>query len=334
MKILVTGGAGYIGSHIVLTLLSQNFEVAVFDNLSYGHKEALDIVEHISKKKISFFKGDLTHKKEIRNCIQLFQPEVVMHFASFIAVGESVIDPLKYYNNNLTGGINLLEALKKYKVRYFVFSSTAGIFGQPEEIPVSETTVKNPINPYGRSKYMFEQILEDTAQAYDFYYVTLRYFNAAGADLEGRIGEDHNPETHLIPITMEAALGKRPFLAINGDDYKTKDGTCIKDYIHVLDLADAHIKAISYLEKNKKSDVFNLGTAHGYSNKEVVDTVKRITQKKFPVQIAKRRPGDAPILIADNKKAQDVLGWKVRYNLDDIIKSAWIWETNKGSYRY
>lgn len=334
MKILVTGGAGYIGSHTVLKLMQENYEVAVFDSLEKGHKEALTIIEEIVGKQIPFYQGSLLNREEIDTAMESFKPDGIIHFGAYIEVGESVNDPLKYYQNNIVGGLNLLYTMKEHKVHRIVFSSTAAIFGQPEEVPIKETTAKQPINPYGRSKLMFEQIMDDLSHTSEFNYVALRYFNACGADLEGRIGEDHSPESHLIPLVMEAAQGKRAHISIYGTDYKTKDGTCIRDYVHVLDLADAHIKAIQYLVKEKKSDQFNLGSSEGYSVREIIEKVREITQKEFTVVESERRPGDPAVLIADNKKAKEILGWEPNLGLSEIIESAWTWEVEKGSYRY
>ncbi len=334
MKVLVVGGAGYIGSHTVLELLRKNYEVAVFDSLENGHQEALDIVQRITSKKISIYKGNLLNILEIRSAIEEFKPDSVIQFAAYIEVGESVKDPLKYYGNNVIGGLNLLAAMSEFGVNKIVFSSTAAVFGQPDEVPIKETTTKSPINPYGSSKYMFEQILEDSYKAYGINYVALRYFNACGCQLEGLIGEDHAPESHLIPLIMDAALGRRPSIAIYGTDYQTKDGTCIRDYVHVLDLADAHIKAIEFMVKKNRSDVFNLGSSEGYSVKEIINEVKKVSGKDFTVVESDRRPGDPAVLVADNKKAKEVLGWEIRYNLEAIIQSSWAWETGKGSYEY
>jgi UDP-glucose 4-epimerase len=332
MKVFVVGGAGYIGSHTVLELIRQNHEVAVFDSLEKGHIEALEIISEHTGYAIPLYKGNLTHASDINEAIAEFKPDAVIHFAAYIEVGESVKDPQKYYRNNLIGGLNLLSAMKENNVDKIVFSSTAAVFGQPDEMPIKETTTKAPINPYGSSKYMFEQILEDSSKAYGLKYVALRYFNACGAEMNGLIGEDHAPESHLIPLIMEAAQGKRAAISIYGTDYETRDKTCIRDYVHVLDLADAHIKALGFMQHEGKSDVFNLGSSEGFTVREIINEVKKVTGKDFNVIETDRRAGDPAILVADNKKAKEVLGWEIRYNLEAIITSAWKWETGKGSY--
>jgi UDP-glucose 4-epimerase len=334
MKVLVVGGAGYIGSHTVLELLCKNYEVAVFDSFENGHNEALEIVQKITSKELSIFKGNLLNILEIRNAIETFKPDCVIQFAAYIEVGESVKDPLKYYGNNVIGGLNLLAAMGEFGVNKIVFSSTAAVFGQPDEVPIKESTTKSPINPYGSSKYMFEQILNDSSKAYGMNYVALRYFNACGCEMDGHIGEDHAPESHLIPLIMDAALGKRESIGIYGTDYETRDGTCIRDYVHVLDLAEAHIKAIEFMVRENKSDVFNLGSSEGYSVREIIDEVKKVSGKEFKVIESDRRAGDPAVLVADNQKAKEVLGWEIRYNLEAIIESAWKWETGKGRYEY
>jgi UDP-glucose 4-epimerase len=332
MKILITGGAGYIGSHTALSLLEKGYEIAVFDSLVKGHREVMPILESITGKSVHFFEGNLLNYRDIENAIKEFKPDGIIHFAAFMEVGESVKDPLKYYQNNVTGSTNLLMAMNASGVKNIVFSSTAAVFGQPEEVPIKEETLKAPINPYGRSKLVFEWILEDSCAAYGINYAALRYFNACGADMEGRIGEDHSPESHLIPLIMEAAQGKRSAISIYGTDYETKDGTCIRDYVHVLDLAEAHLKAIEYINKNNTSEKFNLGSSKGYSVREIIDEVKKVTGVDFAVQEVERRAGDPAMLIADNQKARELLGWETRYSLNDIITSAWKWETTKGQY--
>lgn len=332
-RILVTGGAGYIGSHTVYKLVEDgNFDVYVFDNLVKGHKEALEIISKKFNKEIKFYQGDLQNYDEILECISETKPDAIIHFAAYSEVGESVKDPAKYYKNNISGGLNLLEAMRTNNVDFIVFSSTAAVFGEPKEIPISESTEKLPINPYGKSKLMFEKILHDYDSAYGIKYVVLRYFNACGAQEDGLIGEDHNPESHLIPIIMEAAKGTREAVTIFGDDYQTKDGTAVRDYIHVFDLADAHIKAVEFLIKERKSEDFNLGSSTGYTVKEVIDAVKEISQKDFQVNIGERRAGDPTSLIASNQKAKDMLNWQNTFSLQDIVQSAWKWENRKGNY--
>ena len=322
MKILITGGAGYIGSHVVKLLGKRGYEVLVIDNLSTGHKEAvlygnLEIV-------------DLADKEEINKILKDFNPEAVMHFAAAIEVAESVENPAKYYRNNTVNTLNLLEAMVENDIKNFIFSSTAAVYGMPEKVPVKEDAPLNPINPYGQSKAFVEKILNDFDKAYDFKYISLRYFNVAGADPEGELGQSYQNATHLITRALKTAKGEYEKLYIFGTDYPTSDGTAIRDYIHVMDLAEAHILALDYLLKEKKSDIFNLGYGHGYSVKEVVETAKKVTGIDFPVEETDRRPGDPAVLIADSTKAKKVLNWKPKYdNLEFIIKTAYSWELNK-----
>jgi UDP-glucose 4-epimerase len=334
MKILIIGGAGYIGSHTALLLLKEGYEIGIFDSLEKGHKEAVEILKEVGENNFPFFQGNLLNFEDIDHAIGEFHPDAIIHFAAYIEVGESVQNPIKYYENNVYGGINLLKAMRNHSVDKIVFSSTAAIFGQPEKMPISEDTIKNPINPYGKSKLVFENILEDSSKAYGLKYVALRYFNACGAEENGVIGEDHEPESHLIPLVMDAANGKRESVSIYGTDYDTKDGTCIRDYIHILDLADAHIKALEFMVKHDKSDVFNLGNGAGYTVKEIIDEVKKVSGKEFKVIETQRRLGDPVALIADSTKAQKLLEWKPKYNLKDIVESAWKWETTKGRFEY
>jgi UDP-glucose 4-epimerase len=334
MKILVTGGAGYIGSHTVLDLLNRGYDVAVFDSLEVGHKESLDIIQEITGKEIPFYQGNLLNYDDIDNAIADFKPEGIIHFAAYALVGESVTDPNKYYRNNIVGGLNILDAMKNNGVQNLVFSSTCAIYGQPEIVPMTEDLPKAPINPYGDSKLMFEKVLENATKAYNIKFVALRYFNACGCEEQGRIGEDHTIETHLIPLIMDAALGRRESIAIYGIDYDTPDGTCIRDYIHVLDLSDAHIKALEYLKENGESTSINLGTSNGSSVREIIEAVKKASGKDFKVTETDRRPGDPAKLIANNQKAKQVLGWEPKYGLEEIIESAWKWETGKGKYNY
>ncbi|MCX6166013.1 MAG: UDP-glucose 4-epimerase GalE [Ignavibacteriae bacterium] len=321
MAILVTGGAGYIGSHTVKKLLDRGIEVIVFDNLSRGHFEAIP-------KGVSFEKVDLLDEENLRNALNKYPIDSVIHFAAFAYVGESVENPGLYYRNNVVGSLNLIKAINDARIKKFVFSSTCSIYGNPENIPISENEPANPINPYARTKYMIENILSDFDTSYGLKYVALRYFNAAGDSDDGLIGESHDPEPHLIPLVLYTALGKRGSIKIYGDDYPTKDGTCIRDYIHVNDLAEAHIKALEYL-KDGDSTVINLGTGNGYSVKEIVDEARRITGKKIISEIVARRPGDPAVLIADNKKAKEVLGWNPEYNLEKILETAWNWHKNQ-----
>ncbi len=322
MKILVTGGAGYIGSHFVKILNEKDIEVVVLDNLSRGHKEA--VPQNVKLEIV-----DLLDYQNLDKVLNGRNFDAVVHFAAFAYVGESVENPSMYYENNVVGSFNLLKACVKNNIKKFVFSSTCSLYGNPEIIPISENQKTNPINPYAQTKLMIETMLKDFDNSYGLKYVALRYFNAAGADFSGQIGESHEPEPHLIPIVLNTALGKREKVLIFGDDYETKDGTCVRDYIHVNDLGDAHFKAIEYLNNNGKSSVFNLGTGDGNSVKEIIETAERITNTKISFQIVERREGDPAVLIADNKKAKEILGWNNKYQLEEIIESAYKWHKNK-----
>lgn len=316
--ILIVGGAGYIGSHLNKKISEKGYETVVFDNLSYGH-------ENFVKWGI-FKQGDLGNIDEIRNVFKKYDIEAVMHFAAFTYVGESVEDPQKYYLNNVKNTLNLLQVMLEENVKHFVFSSTCATYGDPVEIPITENHPQNPINPYGRGKLIVEQVLKDYSDAYGLNYASLRYFNAAGADPDCEIGEMHDPETHLIPLILDAADGKREDIKIFGTDYDTPDGTCIRDYIHVTDLADAHILALEYLKNDGESDVFNLGNGNGFSVKEVIEEARKITGKKINATEAPRRPGDPPTLIGSSKKAMEILNWKPQYHeLSKIIETAWNW---------
>jgi len=319
MRVLVTGGAGYIGSHVVKALGIDGYEVLTIDNLSTGKKDAVLFGE--------FIKIDLKDRYAIEEVLGQFKPHAVMHFAASIEVGESVRTPLKYYRNNTANTLNLLEAVKRAGIDVFVFSSTAAVYGMPLEVPIKEESPLMPINPYGRSKLSIEMMLEDLSRASDFRYVALRYFNASGADPEGRIGEAHEPETHLIPLVLKTAKGKRKNIEIFGTDYPTPDGTCIRDYVHVEDIADAHILALKYLLDGGSSTALNVGYGRGYSVKEIIDTAKEVTKVDFEVSISGRRAGDPPVLIADPSRIKKVLNWRPRYDdLSFIIKTAWEWE--------
>jgi UDP-glucose 4-epimerase len=322
LRVLVTGGAGYIGSHVVRMLLEKNFEVIVIDNLSRGHKESIP-------DSIPFEKVDLLEYQKLQSIISKYQIDAVIHFAAFAYVGESVENPGLYYTNNVVGSINLINVLNSCNVKNIVFSSTCSLYGNPEHIPISENESLKPINTYAKTKYMIENVLSDFEYSHNIKYASLRYFNAAGADFSGVIGESHNPEPHLIPIVLQTALGKREKVSINGDDYSTKDGTCIRDYIHVIDLAEAHLKALEYLNENNKSIIVNLGTGSGYSVKEIIDYAREITSREINSVIGPRRTGDPAVLIADNKKAKDILGWIPKYGLKEIISSAWEWHRNQ-----
>ncbi|MCX6152062.1 MAG: UDP-glucose 4-epimerase GalE [Ignavibacteriales bacterium] len=321
MKILVTGGAGYIGSHVVRMLLEKNHEVVIIDNLSRGHIESVPAG-------VEFEQVDLLDSNKLQSAISKHQVDAAIHFAAFAYVGESVENPGLYYANNVVGSINLINALHKNNVKKIVFSSTCSLYGNPERVPISEDESLKPINPYAKTKFMIEHVLSDFDTSFNLKYAALRYFNAAGASFSGEIGESHDPEPHLIPIVLQAALGKREKVFIYGDDYPTEDGTCIRDYIHVYDLADAHVKALEYLNENNKSIIVNLGTGNGYSVKEIIDEARKITGKEIKAVISERRPGDPAVLIADNKKAKEVLGWIPKYGLKEIISSAWEWHKN------
>ncbi|MEY2573278.1 MAG: UDP-glucose 4-epimerase [Verrucomicrobiota bacterium] len=313
MKILVVGGAGYIGSVCAELLLDEGHAVAVFDNLTEGHRTAVD-------SRAEFIEGDLGTADQIRSALKTFQPDAIMHFAASALVGESMENPSKYFRNNVANGLNLLDAMVETGARQLVFSSTCAIFGPPERVPIDETLPTNPINPYGESKLAFEKVLHWYNVVHGLSPVCLRYFNAAGAS--EKFGEDHRTETHLIPNILKVALGQKPHLEIYGDDYETPDGTCIRDYIHILDLARAHILAA----ESGETASFNLGTGGGSSVREVVEAARKITGHAIPVVEKPRRPGDPPRLIADSKKAKSALGWRPEFqDLDTIIESAWKW---------
>jgi UDP-glucose 4-epimerase len=319
MKVLVTGGAGYIGSHVAKMLGEMGHRVLVYDNLSTGHAWAV-----LSGKLIV---GDLADKTLLTETINTFLPDAVMHFAAHIQVEESVNNPLKYYRNNTANTITLLEVLKSARVQKFIFSSTAAVYGSPDEVPVNESAPLNPINPYGMSKTVVERILQDLSYSSDFRYMALRYFNVAGADPGGRIGQAYKEPTHLITRALKTAKGEFSKLSIFGTDYPTPDGTCIRDYIHVNDLAEVHISALDYLMAHGQSRIYNCGYGRGYSVREVVKSAKAVTGIDFPVEEAVRRPGDPPHLVADNTKVVNELGWKPRHDdIDFIIRTAWEWE--------
>ncbi|MFV0557523.1 MAG: UDP-glucose 4-epimerase GalE [Enterococcus sp.] len=319
MSILVLGGAGYIGSHAVDQLINQGYEVVVVDNLLTGHKEAI----HPSA---TFYQGDVRDKTFLSNVFEKESIEGVIHFAASSLVGESVENPLKYFNNNVYGMQVLLEVMEAHQVKNIVFSSTAATYGEPEEVPIKETTPTNPKNPYGESKLMMEKMMKWCDEAYGMKYVALRYFNVAGAKEDASIGEDHTPETHLVPIILQVALGQRKELSIFGDDYDTPDGTCIRDYVQVEDLISAHILALEYLKAGNESNVFNLGSNSGYSVKEMLEAARRVTGKEIPAKVAPRRAGDPGTLIAASEKAKSVLGWQPRYTeIEAIIQTAWNW---------
>lgn len=322
MNILVVGGAGYIGSHMVRELLSEGFNPLVFDNLSTGHSWAVPEGRLI--------KGDLADRYKLAEVFAANQFDAVMHFASFIQVGESVQEPLKYYQNNVANTLNLLEAMRETGVRNFVFSSTAAVYGTPDSVPIGEWSRLHPENPYGHSKLMIEQVLADCERGWGLKSARLRYFNAAGAHTEESIGEAHSPESHLIPIILQVALGKREHITINGDDYPTADGTCIRDYIHVCDLASAHTLALKALLNGSDSMVYNLGNGTGYSIREVIEVCREVTGHPIPVKVGPRREGDPAALVASSEKIISELGWTPRYaELRAIVESAWKWHRKR-----
>lgn len=317
--ILVVGGAGYIGSHMVKMLLEADYKVVTLDNLSGGYRDAVIGGE--------FEYVDLANKTELERVFKKYQFDAVMHFASYIQVGESVIKPVMYYENNVVNTLNLLDVMVKYDVKSFIFSSTAALFGEPEYTPIDEKHPTNPINPYGRSKLMIEQILADYDKAYDVKSISLRYFNAAGADPEGLLGERHEPETHLIPLILQAASGRRESISIFGRDYDTPDGTCIRDYIHIVDLCSAHLLALEKIMTEKMSHAYNLGNGNGFSVQEVIDTVIKVTEKVIKVVDEARRVGDPSVLVADATLAKSELCWVPQYSdLSTIIEHGWQWE--------
>lgn len=320
--ILVTGGAGYIGSHIVRSLGERGYNVVVYDNLSTGHKDAV-----LTGRLVT---GDLADSVLLTEVVAEHKPDAVMHFAASIEVGESVARPVKYYLNNTANAANLLNILTRHGVGNFIFSSTAAVYGTPRSIPIQEEAAIQPINPYGQSKAFTEKILQDMSVANGLRYIALRYFNAAGADPESRIGERHDPESHLIPLILKTARGERKSISVYGHDYPTPDGTCIRDYIHVDDLADAHLLALEYLLQGGSSNVFNCGYGHGYSVREVINQARTVTGIEFPVEITGPRAGDPPVLVADNTKIKSVLGWTPKYDsLDYIVRTAWEWEKRR-----
>lgn len=322
MAILVLGGAGYIGSHTALELVKAGNEVVIADNLVTGYRKAIP-------EGAKFYKGDLRDSDFLDNLFHQEKIDAVIHFAAYSLVGESVTNPLKYYDNNLYGTKVLLEAMVKNNVGKIVFSSTAATYGEPENIPILETDRTCPTNPYGETKLAMEKMFKWTAEAHDLRYVSLRYFNACGADESGTIGEAHNPESHLIPLILQVPNGKRETISIYGTDYDTPDGTCIRDYIHVTDLAQAHILAVQYLNNGGESDIFNLGNGVGYSVREVIETARKVTGHPIPATETSRRAGDPARLVASSEKAKKILGWKpVHDSLEEIIASAWNWHKN------
>lgn len=316
--VLVTGGAGYIGAHTCKALAAAGHVPVVYDNLVHGHRAAV--------RWGPFEAGDIQDRSRLDQVIAAHAPTALIHFAAYAYVGESVTDPGKYYRNNVAGSLNLLETIRDHGIRHMVFSSTCATYGIPDGVPIPDDAPQGPINAYGQSKLMVERMMADFERAHGLGWVALRYFNAAGADPDGETGEDHDPETHLIPLILDAASGRRAAITVFGTDYDTPDGTCIRDYIHVADLADAHVRALDNLEGGMPSGAFNLGNGTGYSVSEVVAAVERVTGRKVPVEFGPRRPGDPPRLVGSAARAREVLGWQPRHaNLDDIIRHAWIW---------
>jgi len=316
--ILVIGGAGYIGSHVNKLLNQLNFPTVIFDNLSYGHRSFV--------RWGNFVQGDLADRDQIRYCFTQFPIGAVMHFGSFTYVGESVTDPAKYYRNNVINTLNLLDVMREFGVKSIIYSSTCAIYGVPQSIPMTEDHPMIPVNPYGWTKLMIEQVLNDYDRAYGIKHINLRYFNAAGADPDADIGEHHDPENHLIPLVLDVAAGRKPDVKIFGTDYETEDGTCIRDYIHVTDLADAHILALDYLRQKGQSDSFNLGNGTGFSVRDVIRTVEKVTGRSIACIETDRRDGDPPVLISSTKKARERLNWQPKITeLENIIQTAWRW---------
>lgn len=322
MAIAVLGGAGYIGSHTVKQLLAAGEDVIVLDNLITGHRKAVD-------RRARFYQGDIRDFKFLSSVFSKEKVDGIVHFAAFSVVPESMKNPLKYFDNNTCGMVTLLEAMKQFGIKRIVFSSTAATYGEPKQIPIKETDPQIPTNAYGESKLAMEKIMHWADLAEGLKFVALRYFNVAGAMPDASIGEDHNPETHLIPIILQVAAGKRLNLQIFGNDYPTKDGTNVRDYVHVLDLADAHVLALKYLEAGNSSTAFNLGSATGFSNMEILQAARKVTGKEIPASIGPRRSGDPSTLIASSEKAKKILGWKPKFdNIEKIIETAWKWHEN------
>jgi UDP-glucose 4-epimerase len=322
-NLLITGGAGYIGSHAVRMLIKKGYEVVVLDNLSQGHRDALD-------HDVPFIFGDFGDQCLVKKILYEYRIDAIVHFAAESIVPQSLENPLNFYRSNVSKTIELIAAAISAGVFNFIFSSTASVYGEPKEIPITELHPAGAINPYGISKWMIEQILEDCHKAHGLKYVSLRYFNAAGADESGKIGESHNPETHLIPLVLDVALGKSPAVKIYGTDYDTPDGTCIRDYIHVNDLCEAHILAVEAIENGIEREIYNLGNGEGYSVREVIEVAERVTRRPIPVEEAERRKGDPSRLVASFQKIQKELGWKPAHpDLEYIIETAWKWHQNR-----
>ncbi|WP_270998603.1 UDP-glucose 4-epimerase GalE [Listeria seeligeri] len=327
MSIIVLGGAGYIGSHAVAELVNRGYNVVVVDNLKTGHKEAIH-------EKAKFYQGDIRDKDFLSSVFDRETVDGVMHFAASSLVGESMEEPLQYLNNNVYGTQILLEVMEQFGVKNIVFSSSAATYGEPEQVPIIESMSTNPESTYGDTKLIMEKMMKWCDKAYGMKYVALRYFNVAGAKSDGTIGEDHQPESHLVPIILQVALGQREKLAIYGDDYNTPDGTCIRDYVHVEDLIDAHIRSLEYLENGGESNIFNLGSSKGFSVQEILVAARSVTEKTIPAEVVARRAGDPGILIASSDKARKILGWEQKYtDIKDIIATAWKWhESHPNGY--
>ncbi|MBC1424759.1 UDP-glucose 4-epimerase GalE [Listeria seeligeri] len=327
MSIIVLGGAGYIGSHAVAELVNRGYNVVVVDNLKTGHKEAIH-------EKAKFYQGDIRDKDFLSSVFERETVDGVIHFAASSLVGESMEEPLQYLNNNVYGTQILLEVMEQFGVKNIVFSSSAATYGEPERVPITESMPTNPESTYGDTKLIMEKMMKWCDKAHGMKYVALRYFNVAGAKSDGIIGEDHQPESHLVPIILQVALGQREKLAIYGDDYNTPDGTCIRDYVHVEDLIDAHIRSLEYLENGGESNIFNLGSSKGFSVQEILGAARSVTGKTIPAEVVARRAGDPGTLIAASDKARDVLGWEPTYtDIKDIIATAWKWhESHPNGY--
>ncbi|WP_084365687.1 UDP-glucose 4-epimerase GalE [Rhizobium sp. RU36D] len=322
-NVLVVGGAGYIGSHTCMELAARGYTPVVFDNLSNGHREFV--------RWGALEEGDIRDRARLNEVFEKYAPVAVVHFAGSIEVGQSTRDPVSFYDNNVIGSLSLLEATIAAGVKAFVFSSTCATYGLPESAAIDETHRQSPINPYGRTKLIVEQALLDYSQYCGLNSVILRYFNAAGADPQGQIGEWHEPETHVIPLAIDAALGRRPSFSVFGTDYDTRDGTCVRDYVHVLDLADAHVRALDYLLEGGDTVALNLGTGSGTTVKEVLDTVMTVSGRPITVNYADRRDGDSTVLVADSARARSVLGWQPRYSIEEIVQTAWKWHSSRNS---
>ena len=335
MIILVTGGDGYIGSHCVIALLNEGYDVLSFDNHTTGFKETGNTLSNIQSKGrfLGSVEGNLLSMRDLDSLFESYKIDAVIHFAALSQVGESMKDPKKYYRNNITGTMNLLDSMISHDVKRIVFSSTAATYGEPEYTPIDEKHPQNPINPYGRTKLYIERMMDDYDTSYGLKSIRLRYFNVTGADSQCCVGECHDPETHLIPNILKSTFGDGEEFSMFGDDYPTRDGTCIRDYVNVEDLAKAHVLALKYLEKNDKTDFFNLGTSEGSTVKEVFAECERVTGMKIPVRIEGRRPGDPAVLVADNNKAKTILGWEPEHTLADSIRTAYAWEKKRRGIR-